>query len=184
MLARELTASTNSSAGWSTAFMAARTPATSLVTPVAVSLWVTRTALIWCARSASRMRAELLDRGALAPVASTSIDLEAEPLRHMSIHRCENWPMRAASTRSPGESVLVSPASQPPVPEPGKMNTSALSDLNTFFRSANSGSVREGKSGRAHVLHAEIDRPPYRLWDVGRAGYEQAGMMAHRLAPC
>ena len=55
--------------------------------------------------------------------------------------------MRAASTRSPGESVLVSPASQPPVPEPGKMNTSALSVLNTFFRSANSGSVRDGKSG-------------------------------------
>ena len=55
--------------------------------------------------------------------------------------------MRAASTRSPGERVLVRPASQPPVPEPGKMNTCPASVLKTFFRSSNSGSVNLGKSG-------------------------------------
>jgi hypothetical protein len=46
MLAIELTPSTMSRAGWRVSFNAWRTPATSLVTPVAVSLWVNRTALI------------------------------------------------------------------------------------------------------------------------------------------
>ena len=55
--------------------------------------------------------------------------------------------MRAASTRSPGERVLVRPASQPPVPEPGKTNTCPLSVWKTFFRSSSSGSVNLGKSG-------------------------------------
>ena len=48
---------------------------------------------------------------------------------------------------SPGERVLVRPASQPPVPEPGKMNTWPVSVLKTCFRSSNSGSVSLGKSG-------------------------------------
>ena len=47
----------------------------------------------------------------------------------MSIQRCENMPLRAASTLSPGESVLVSAVSQPPVPVEGKMKTCARSDL-------------------------------------------------------
>ena len=46
MLAIELTPSTMRSAGWRASSSAFRTPATSLVTPVAVSLWVNRTALI------------------------------------------------------------------------------------------------------------------------------------------
>ena len=55
--------------------------------------------------------------------------------------------MRAASTLSPGDRVLVRPASQPPVPEPGKHEHLTGSVLKTFFRSSNSGSVNFGKSG-------------------------------------
>jgi hypothetical protein len=46
------TPSTKSSAGWFAASSAARQPATSLVTPVAVSFWVQKTALMRCALSA------------------------------------------------------------------------------------------------------------------------------------
>ena len=54
MLAIELTPSTKSSAGCCVSFIAFRTPATSLVTPVAVSLWVKSTALISWLLSAAR----------------------------------------------------------------------------------------------------------------------------------
>jgi len=37
----------------------------------------------------------------------------------MSTHRCENWPKRDISTRSPGLSTLVIAASQAPVPDEG-----------------------------------------------------------------
>jgi hypothetical protein len=53
----------------------------------------------------------------------------------MSIQRCENCPKRDASTFSPGDSVLVSAASQAPVPEDGKMNTWPRSVLKTLRRS-------------------------------------------------
>jgi hypothetical protein len=42
----------------------------------------------------------------------------------MSIQRWLNMPLRAARTVSPGDSVLVIAASQPPVPVAGKMKTS------------------------------------------------------------
>ena len=41
----------------------------------------------------------------------------------MSTQSSENWPKRAISTLSPGDSVLVIAASQPPVPEAGNMKT-------------------------------------------------------------
>ena len=44
---RDDTASTMRRAGWPARSMAARRPGMSLATPVDVSLWVTRTALIW-----------------------------------------------------------------------------------------------------------------------------------------
>ena len=54
MLAIELTPSTMRSAGCLVSFSALRMPATSLVTPVAVSLWVKSTALIsWLLSAAS-----------------------------------------------------------------------------------------------------------------------------------
>jgi hypothetical protein len=53
MLAIELTPSTMSSAGCWSSFSTSRMPATSLVTPVAVSLWVKSTALIRCSLSAA-----------------------------------------------------------------------------------------------------------------------------------
>ena len=54
--------------------------------------------------------------------------------------------VRAApcSTLSPGDSVLVIAASQPPVPDEGNTNTLPVRVLNTFFRSSNSGRVIEG----------------------------------------
>src|SRR4029077_10793744 len=55
----------------------------------------------------------------------------------MSIHRWLNWPKRAARILSPGDKVLVSAASQAPVPEDGKMNTCPLAVLKTLFRSCN-----------------------------------------------
>jgi hypothetical protein len=45
---------------------------------------------------------------------------------HKSIQRWENMPWRAARTLSPGDSVLVTAASQPPVPVAGKMITSLV----------------------------------------------------------
>jgi hypothetical protein len=65
---------------------------------------------------------------ALAPGVSTIST--SRPWRwHMSIQRWLNMPLRAASTVSPGDSVLVIAASQPPVPVAGKMKTSAVSDF-------------------------------------------------------
>ena len=55
--------------------------------------------------------------------------------------------MRAASTLSPGESVLVIAASQPPVPEAGKRKTWPARVLKIFFKSWNRPRVKAGKSG-------------------------------------
>ncbi len=118
----ELTPSTIRSAGCLASSSARRTPATSLVTPVAVSLWQTRTALISCFVSALRMRA-YSSTGTPSPH-GTCTACTSSPCRwHRSTHRCENWPNTDASTLSPGDSVLVIAASQPPVPEPGNTNT-------------------------------------------------------------
>src|ERR1700751_4499131 len=75
----------------------------------------------------------------------------------MSIHRWLNWPKRAASTLSPGDRVLVSEASQAPVPEEGKMNTCPLAVLKTFLRSCStlvesSGNFEERWSSIATII--------------------------------
>ena len=64
----------------------------------------------------------------------------------MSIQRWLNIPNRAASTLSPGESVLESEASQAPVPLAGKMNAWPVVVLKIFLRSWNSGPASPGKS--------------------------------------
>ena len=119
----ELTPSTRRSAGCFAASIARRTAATSERTPVAVSLWVTRTALISWSLSASSA-AWNSAAGAPAPQGALSC-WTSRPWRwHMSIQRCENMPWRQARTLSPGERVLEIAASQPAVPVAGKMMTS------------------------------------------------------------
>src|SRR4051794_36883006 len=63
----------------------------------------------------------------------------------MSIQRWLNMPKRAAITRSPGESVLLSAASQAPVPLAGKMNAWPSFVLKTFLRSRSTGAASSGK---------------------------------------
>ena len=120
-----------------------RTPATSEVTPVAVSLCVTSTALISCFLSASSL-ARYWSSGTPLPH-STSMASTSRPKRlHMSTQSSENWPKIEASTLSPGDSVLAMADSQPPVPEPGKMKTWPLRLWNTFFTSVSSGRMNFG----------------------------------------
>ena len=120
--------------------------ATSEVTPVAVSLCVTSTALILrplSAASAARYRST----GAPSPQSHSSTWVSKPRRWHMSIHRCENWPKRDTSTMSPGHRQLVSAASQQPVPEDGKMKGVPVSVLNTFFRPERQASVSLGNLG-------------------------------------
>src|SRR2546422_7863136 len=80
-----------------------------------------RIPLISCCWSCARISPMRSD-GAPSPH-STSMMSTRKPFRWArSIHRWLNWPYRGASTRSPGESVLTSAASHPPVPVAGKMN--------------------------------------------------------------
>ena len=146
MLAMELTPSTISSAGCLRRSMARRSAATSLVTPVAVSLWHTSTALIRCSLSARRMSRKR-STGTPSPQVTCS-SCTSRPMRSArSAHRCENWPKRAVSTRSPGDRVLVSATSQPAVPVAGK--TKLCPDLvwKILFRSRRIGFTNCGKSG-------------------------------------
>ena len=64
----------------------------------------------------------------------------------MSIQRWLNIPNRAASTLSPGDSVLPSDASHAPVPLAGKMNAWPVVVLKTFLSSSKSGAASAGKS--------------------------------------
>jgi hypothetical protein len=64
----------------------------------------------------------------------------------MSIQRWLNIPKRAASTRSPGESVFVSEASQAPVPLDGKRNACPDVVLKIFLRSSSTEVESPGKS--------------------------------------
>jgi hypothetical protein len=64
----------------------------------------------------------------------------------MSIQRWLNMPKRAASTLSPGESVLVSDASQAPVPLAGNRNGWPDAVLKIFFRSSSTGAASPGNS--------------------------------------
>src|SRR5438034_1326905 len=90
--------------------------------PVAVSLCVTSTALILCSLSAAR-RCRYCSSGTPLPH-STSIESTLRPKRwQRSTHNKENWPNTEATTLSPGDSVLATADSQPPVPEPGKTKT-------------------------------------------------------------
>ena len=116
--ARDETVSTSSRAGCSHASSAARTAATSDVTPVEVSLCTTRTARSSCAVSAAR-RAATRSAGTPSPYATSSRSTSMPYAAAVFAKPVEKWPFTHASTRSPGESVLTSAASHAPVPEPG-----------------------------------------------------------------
>ena len=128
-----------------------------------------QTALYSC-RCPAR-RAWICCGGAPSPH-STSIASHSSPIRlHMSIQRWLNWPYRKASTLSPGERVLASADSQPPVPVAGKTMTWPCSVLKTFFRSRSSGPARSGKleerwSSIARASRGGSDRVC--SWDRGR----------------
>ena len=120
------------------ASIALRTAATSERTPVAVSLWVTRTALISWFLSASSA-AWNSAAGAPAPQGALSCWTSRPCRLHMSIQRWENMPWRQARILSPGERVLEIAASQPAVPVAGKMMTSPALVFRTSFTPAKSG---------------------------------------------
>jgi hypothetical protein len=64
----------------------------------------------------------------------------------MSIHRLLKVPKLAASTGSPGQSVLSRVASQAPVPLEGNTKTSPRSVWKTRFKSRSSGRLKSGNS--------------------------------------
>ena len=146
MLPIELTASTNSSAGWSAASIAARTPAMSLVTPVAVSLCVASTALIVWSVSAVRI-SWYFSTGTPSPHSASTTSTSRPSRSHMSIQSRLNWPKREASTLSPGDRVLVRADSQPPVPVDGKTIGVAVVVLNTGFSPSMTACVSSGTLG-------------------------------------
>src|SRR5712692_7031506 len=118
--ARDEMVSTSSSAGCLARSSARRIATTSLVTPVEVSVCTSITALTACALSAAR-------RASASPAStawrqSPGMNSTTRPRRSASTrHNVANWPVSKASTRSPGESVFTSAASQAPVPEEGKI---------------------------------------------------------------
>ena len=65
----------------------------------------------------------------------------------MSIHKWLNWPKREARTLSPGLSVLVTAASQQPVPDDGKTKGVPVVVRNSFFRPGAICSQSEGNLG-------------------------------------
>ncbi len=106
------------SAEWPAASIAFRTSPIRDVTPVEVSLCTTHTALNSLALSARRRLV----------IASGSAPWRQSVLRNSTwrpsftaifCHRVAKWPVSAISTRSPGERVFTSAASQAPVPEAG-----------------------------------------------------------------
>ena len=123
---KEDTQSTNNRAGCLASSSASRTPAMSETTPVAVSFWQARTALIRCCVSAFKMSAYCCS-GTPVPHSQSTICTSRPRRSHMSIHRWLNCPKREARTVSPGDRVLVNAASQQPVPEEG--NTKGVPTL-------------------------------------------------------
>ena len=97
----------------------------------------------------------------------------------MSIQRWLNIPNRPASTLSPGERVLVSEASQAPVPLAGKMNAWPVVVLKIFLRSWNSGPGEPGEIRRAVVLHGAVHGPEDPVGNVGGPGNEEMVAAGH-----
>ncbi len=108
--------STSSSASEPAASIASRTSGTRLVTPVDVSLCTTITAAI----DGSERRTAATLSGSTPWRQSPGTQSTSRPSRSaIAFHSVAKWPVSKASTRSPGDSVLTSAASQAPVPDDG-----------------------------------------------------------------
>jgi hypothetical protein len=108
--------STSSSGSRPAASIAARISGTRLVTPVEVSLCTTITA----AMPGSSRRIASARSGSAPWRQSPGTQTTSSPRRSaIARHSVAKWPVSNASTRSPGESVLTSAASQAPVPDEG-----------------------------------------------------------------
>ena len=116
MEASEEMVSTISSASWPAASIARRTAATSLSTPVEVSLWTTPTALI--RRSVSFRNASSTASGSAALRQSPgSVTTSAPKSPAISAHHVENAPVSGMTMASPGRNRLTMVLSQAPWPE-------------------------------------------------------------------
>ena len=89
-----------------------------VVTPVEVSLCTTITALIACALSAASFASTAAASTPLrqSPGTKSTSSPSFAAIFRQSVAKC---PVSNISTRSPGESVLTSAASQAPVPDAG-----------------------------------------------------------------
>ncbi|MBA7476200.1 hypothetical protein ES707_11582 [subsurface metagenome] len=97
--------------------------ARSLVTPVEVSLWVTSTALT----SDSLLRDFRISSTSAALPHSEFRGITSAPnFWAMAAKRSPKTPIDTASTLSPGDKVLTTAASRPPVPDPVSRKTSFL----------------------------------------------------------
>ena len=101
----------------------------------------------------------------------------------MSIQRWLNMPNRAASTLSPGESVLESEASQAPVPLAGKMNACPEVVLKIFFSSWRSGRGQRREVRRAVILHGAVHGAEDPVGHVGGPGNEEVIAAGHARYP-
>ena len=95
----------------------------SLVTPVDVSLWVTKTALM-SGFSARALR--MASGSAGVPHVAVSRVTDAPNASAICASRSPNTPMVTQSTWSPGERTLTTAASMAPVPDPVRISTSPL----------------------------------------------------------
>ena len=110
--------STKSSAGCPDERIAVPIASTSLVTPVAVSLCTMRTALIACCVSA--LKASVTAAAATPRRGSHDSRCTSSPKRSATVaHFPAKKPWSKDKTRSPGDSVFVSAASQAPVADDG-----------------------------------------------------------------
>ncbi len=110
--------STSSKAGWLALSIAARISGIWLAHPVEVSLWTTVTALTACPGSAASLS---WTWPAWTPWRQSPGTTSTSRPSFLAIcdHKVAKWPASKASTRSPGDSVLTSAASQAPVPDEG-----------------------------------------------------------------
>ena len=107
----------------------------------------------------------------MPPVAGHEIDVEAQPPRDLG-PAVENSPMSKASTRSPGDSVLTSDASQAPVPDAGKDHDRPRVWKIGLQSIENVGPER--RELRAPVIDRRLrHRAQHAIGRVGRPGYLQ-----------
>ena len=178
MLPIELTPSTMSSAGCLASFSARRMPATSLVTPVAVSLWVKSTALISCPLSAARA-SWYRSIGAPSPHSASSTSTWRPSRWAMSIQRWLNMPKRAASTLSPGRE-RVGQRGLPGAGAAGREDEGlARGGLEDLLQVLEHRRRQRREVGGAVILHRDVHGPQDPVGRVGGPGNEEKVAAGH-----